>query len=188
MIIDFDIKVDKWRPDRDEMFNLRNKDCQVTFNKATDVNPELLNCFKNDLPIEAQGKRWIKTFNSLLHKCFKKVSVVNNKKKENTNLRNLINERTQKKQELKPLKVTEELKIKIKERIKQIEEEMEKEITEEHQAEMIETLRELSGEDDCIQGDKRKRMWKFLKKKYLKITAVIPVGKKDRKGNIITNH
>ena len=80
------------------------------------------------------------------------------------------------------------MKIKIKERIKQIEEEMEKEITEEYQAEMIETLRELSGEDDGIQGDKRKRMWKFLKKKYPKITSAIPVGKKDRKGNIITNH
>ena len=31
-------------------------------------------------------------------------------------------------------------------------------------------------------------MWKYLKKKYPKISVDIPVGKKDRKGNIITNH
>ena len=31
-------------------------------------------------------------------------------------------------------------------------------------------------------------MWKVLKKNYPKISASVPVGKKDRKGNIITNH
>ena len=31
-------------------------------------------------------------------------------------------------------------------------------------------------------------MWKLLKKKFPKMLTAIPVGKKDRKGNIITNH
>ena len=39
-----------------------------------------------------------------------------------------------------------------------------------------------------MNGDRRKRMWKLLKKRFPKILTAIPVGKKDGKGNIITNH
>ena len=73
-------------------------------------------------------------------------------------------------------------------RIKQIEEDIERKVTEYYQRELFETLKELGGAGDCIGGDQRKKMWKVLKKHYPKISPLIPVGKKDMKGNIITNH
>ena len=65
---------------------------------------------------------------------------------------------------------------------------METEVTEEYLNEVMDTIRELGGAEDNLSGDRRKKMWKVLKKNYPKISASIPVGKKDRKGNIITNH
>ena len=52
----------------------------------------------------------------------------------------------------------------------------------------METLRELGDEDNSIGGERRKKMWKVLKRNFPKITNAVPVGKKDGKGNIITNH
>ena len=60
MIAKFNLKVEKRKPDRQEMFNLRNKACQEAFKDATDDNPELLSCFENNLPVEVQSNRWIK--------------------------------------------------------------------------------------------------------------------------------
>ena len=65
---------------------------------------------------------------------------------------------------------------------------MENEVTEEYQREIIETLRELSDDENGENGDRRRKMWKLLKKHYPKVSTAVPVGKKDGKGNIITNH
>ena len=80
------------------------------------------------------------------------------------------------------------MKTQIKVRIIQIEEEIEKEVTEDYQKELMETLRELGQSEHSVNGDKRKQIWKLLKKNYPKILTAVPVGKKDGKGNIITNH
>ena len=188
MVVEFNLEINKRKPDREEMFNLRNKDCQKVFKEETEKNPELLDCFNNCLPVDVQSKRWFKRFKSLLYKSFKKVRIVNNKRKENSQMKHLLNEINQMRVELKQTKISEEMRIKVEKRIKEIEEDMENEVTEEHQKVLIETLRELSGDDDTINGNRRKQMWKLLKKKFPKISTAVPVGKKDRKGNIITNH
>lgn len=103
-------------------------------------------------------------------------------------MKRMLNERIQMKQKLKIFNITEDIRDKIKLRIKEIEEEMETEITEEYQKEVIEMMRELGGSEEDISGDRRKKMWKLLKRNYPKVSTAIPVGKKDRKGNIITNH
>ena len=92
------------------------------------------------------------------------------------------------KKELKEVEIDEEMRFKIQDRIKQIEEEVEREVSEEYLKEIMETLQELGGEENFISGEGRKKMWKLLKRNYPKIVPAIPVGKKDRKGNIITNH
>ena len=52
----------------------------------------------------------------------------------------------------------------------------------------MDTSENLNGEKDnlCVAG--RKQMWKILKKKYPKTSPDVPVGKKDKSGNLITNH
>ena len=53
MIAEFDLEIKSRKPDREEMLNLRNKDCQEVFKNLTEENEELLNCFENDLNIDA---------------------------------------------------------------------------------------------------------------------------------------
>jgi hypothetical protein len=69
MYVDFDIAIPKRKAEQLEVFNLRNKTCQ----KETDENTKLLECFENELPLEVQSRNWLKVFNSILYKCFKKV-------------------------------------------------------------------------------------------------------------------
>ena len=92
MIAEFDLEIKSRKPDRQEMLNLRNKDCQEVFKNLTEENEELLNCFEHDLNIDVQSKLWKRTFNSVLCKSFCKVRIVNNNKKGNDKMKTLINE------------------------------------------------------------------------------------------------
>ena len=53
---DFDITLPKRKPERVELFNLRNKTCQEKYTEETRVNTELIKCFENELPLEIQSK------------------------------------------------------------------------------------------------------------------------------------
>ena len=105
------------------MFNLRNRVCLEAFSKETEENLQLVECLENDLPFEIQCRKWLKTFNATLHKCFKKVRVVNNDKKKDTN-EILLQERVDLKKEGKLKDISDENRINIEERIAQIEEQI----------------------------------------------------------------
>ena len=100
----------------------------------------------------------------------------------------MLKERAKMIKDLKDVEITEEMRDKIEERIKQIEAEIEKEFSEECIKDVMKTLRELGDEENSISGERRKKLWKVLKKNFPKISNAGPVGKKDMKGNIITNH
>ena len=84
--------------------------------------------------------------------------------------------------------ITEEMRIKIEERIYQIEEEIENEISERYSKEIIDKLKDFGGDDCNLNGSQRKKLWELLKRKYPKCLPMVPVGKKDTSGNVITNH
>ena len=185
LILELAIEFANEKPERQEMFNLKNKACQDAFKNETEVNEALIKCFEDELPLEMQSKKWLKTFNSILHKCFRKVRICENKKKSENNENTLIRERI----ELKKTKpIDEEMKEKINERIKQIEMEIGNEIVDNYHKEIIDTIKGLGGDETCLDGSGRKRLWGLLKKKCPKVRSTVPVGKKDRKGNVITNH
>ena len=73
LILDLDIQFSKRKPERVEMFNLRNTVCQEAFKQETENNAALLEVFETELPFEIQSKKWFKEFNNILHKCFRKV-------------------------------------------------------------------------------------------------------------------
>merc|ERR1712240_34100 len=50
------------------------------------------------------------------------------------------------------------------------------------------SIRELGSKGSDLKGEGRTKMWKILHKYYPKHLNAVPVGKKDRSGNIITNH
>ena len=72
-ILEFDIQTYRRKPDREELFNLKNKVCQAAFKEETDNTTKLTECFQNDLPFSVQSNNWNKTFNYILYKCFRKV-------------------------------------------------------------------------------------------------------------------
>ena len=78
--------------------------------------------------------------------------------------------------------------MKIRDRIAQIEEDIGKDISEEYLKEILETLRKLGGDEKNLNGSGRKQLWKLLKRKYPNIMSSVPVGEKDKYGNIITNY
>ena len=45
------------------MFNMKNKLCQEAFKEETEVNEELVKCFENELLLEVQSRKWLKSFN-----------------------------------------------------------------------------------------------------------------------------
>ena len=187
MAVDFDISIPKRKPERVEMFNLRNESCQQLFTKETEENTLLIECLENELPFEIQSRNWLKTFNSILYKCFRKIRVVNNGKK-GEGKETLLYERIKLQKEVKLPSISEQMKIKIEERIYQIEQDISNEISEEYVKEIIDTLIKLGGDDQNLNGSGRKMLWKILKRKYPKQISPIPVGKKDKAGNMISNH
>ena len=92
-ILELDIEFSYRKQERKEMFNLKNKACQAAFKMETEHNDNLAKVFDNDLPFEVQCNIWFKNFNDILHKCFKKVRIVNSKKKEVASNKNLLVER-----------------------------------------------------------------------------------------------
>ena len=121
LILELDIQFSYKKLERKEMFNLKNKECQEAFKVETEINQDLLKCFSNELPFQVESKQWLKTFNSILYKCFKKVRICESKKKKEISQTNLMKERINLKNETKFKKIDENIKQKINKRIEEIE-------------------------------------------------------------------
>ena len=88
----------------------------------------------------------------------------------------------------KCIKCSQTSKIQVEKRIHQIDEELGKNISEEYRKEILETLKLFGDDTYSINGSGRKQLWGLLKKKYPKTSPAIPVGKRNNKGKIITDH
>ena len=187
-ILDLDIEFSLKKPERQEMFNLKNTACQEAFRLETENNPKLLEMFENELPFETLCNMWLKHFNSILHKCFKKVRIVNSNKKDMGGNKNLFVERINLLKKIKSAKLDGKQKNEAENRVREIEEEIGEEVSEENMKTLKETLQLMGGDSDSVNGKDRKQIWNLLKTKYPKILPAVPTGKKDHKGNIVTNH
>ena len=188
LILEMNMNVCKQKPERVEILNMKNKECQAVFKEETDNNLELLANFSNDLPPEVQCHKWYKTFNHILHKCFRKVRVVGKKSNDDCGVDNLIRKRIMLKNEAKSNKIDEDVKKELKLKITEIEGEIGDKVAEEFKKNLADTMAEVGAEKDDLNGAGRNKIWKLLKKKYPKQSNVIPVGKRDKSGNLITNH
>ena len=188
LILELKLEFSAQKPERREFFNFRNKVCQEQFKKETDINNQLLECFENELSVEMQCKKWLKAFNSLVYKCFRKIRIGTNRKKIFSNKNTLLRERIEKIKESKAKDISEGLKKQIEVRIQEIENEIGNKVVEEYHEEIIETINSMGGDETSIDGSGRQKLWKILKRKFPKTKSNIPMGKKDRKGNVISNH
>ena len=72
-----------WKRPRKEVFNLKNPECQAKFTEVTSNSKKLKNCFTNNASFPEQCNKFIKSFEDVLHQCFKKVKVGQINKKSN---------------------------------------------------------------------------------------------------------
>ena len=146
------------------------------------MDNQLLECFENELSVEMQCKKWLKTFNSIVCKCFRKIRIGTNRKQIFSNKNTLLRERIEKIKESKAKDISEELKKQIEVRIQEIENEIGNKVVEEYHEEIIETINSMGGDETSIDGSGRQKLWKILKRKFPKTKSNIPMGKKRQKG------
>ena len=97
-----------------------------------------------------------------------------------------MKERIKLKSQAKLIGVEKDVKENIEQKIKEIEDDIGEHVVKENFMKVAETVKELGV--DIINGSGRKKVWDLLKKKFPKNSHAVPVGKKDSKGNLITNH
>ena len=185
LLLDLKMQGKRKKIERKEMLNLRNKICQEAFRNETENNEELLKCFDDSVKVEDQAKKWKKCLDDTLKKCFRKVRIC--KKREQSNIDRILTEKIKLLREAKARNIEDDVNKRIKERINQIENEIGEDIAEENRRAVLDTIKTL-GDQSNLNGSGRKKLWNLLKNKYPKISNAVPVGKKNEKGKLVTNH
>ena len=96
MYLDLDLKVVPDKPKRREIWNLKNKNAQISFKMSTTKTKDFTDCFENKLTLKTQIENWRRVLNKHIKKSFKKIRI--NQKKDKPmppRLSKLINERNQ---------------------------------------------------------------------------------------------
>ena len=99
-----------------------------------------------------------------------------------------VKERIDLKRKIKAIEIDDDMKLQINIRIKEIEENIGKEVAEDFKKKIVETINELGGDETNLDGSGRNKMWGIIKENIPKSKSQFPIGKKDLKGNVITNH
>jgi hypothetical protein len=70
---------------RIEIYNFKNEDDFKTFQANTEYNEELLNCFEDFEDLDNACTKWLKLFNDIIKKSFKKIRISNTKNSDALN-------------------------------------------------------------------------------------------------------
>ena len=73
--LDMNMNFKREKPNRREIFNLKNKDSQVAFCQSTSKTNKFTNCFKNNKSVTEQFKCWKKVLFTFINKSFKKIRI-----------------------------------------------------------------------------------------------------------------
>ena len=94
--VDIDLRIESIKPERKEIYDLKNEEGQFIFKKVTSETDEFSKCFKNNSSLLEQIEEWQKVLKLSLRKSFRKIRI---KKKKFIPLRKdmlkLINERNE---------------------------------------------------------------------------------------------
>ena len=159
------------------MFQFKNAESQQLFKMPTTNTTEFTDCFEDDSPLEFQAAKWRKVLNSFFQKSFKKVRITNKPRKNNSILNVLLDRRsTLKKKENKDEKDDDE--------ILNLEALIAEECQDENKKKVVDNFRDINGSDGNLN---HQGVWKAKKRYFPKLKPKIPVGKKNIKGQMITN-
>ena len=180
LILDLNIHFCKIKPDKREYFNFKSELCQEKFKCITDNDTKLIDCLNTELPLNEKAKVWQTTLEAIFHKSFTKIKVKNSKKKSNSKEAELLQERQTL---LKKLVRNQREETSL--RISDIEDQLAEINFQSAAGHMAEQFSNAS-ENDSTGGTRT--TWSIYRKMRPRHKPVVPVGKMDKQGNIVTNH
>ena len=106
------------KPERIEMFNFKNSECQEKFYHLTETKNELGKCFQNEKDFERQSTEWFQNLFKYFHQSFTKIRSRGDKKKFD-DVHKLMNNRTELVQKMK--KANDEQKEDLQRELEEVE-------------------------------------------------------------------
>ena len=70
--MDLNLMIESEKPQRIEIYDFKEKEAQLRFQKITSETSELSNCFKNNMPLLQQVRTWIRKLEKFCFQSFKK--------------------------------------------------------------------------------------------------------------------
>ena len=168
------------KEERIVQYNFRNKSGQDVFSQMTNNSTILTKCFQNSLPLEDQAKLWRKSLENIFSKSFRKIRFTSSKKKESSDISRLLDERRQLVRKLARNPDMEE----VRENLSIIEQKIGGEVSTKNLKLVSENLAAFGAQNG---GTDITGAWALKKKIRPKNKAAVPVGKKDGRGNIVTD-
>ena len=169
LIIDIDVFWNsKIKPDRTEIFNLRNAECQDSFFRHTNNSDILTKCLINK-DIRSGGRLWLKNLKYIIQTNFKKIRITNQKTSNADAEISILIEQRRHRDEPQNKLIEQEISQKIYEKNRSI------------------ILEQVGGMVDMSSNLSRPRMWKIKQKVCPKKDVSYPVAKIDSNGDLITN-
>ena len=173
--MDVDLKIASEKPKRKVMWNFKNKSGQQKFKKLTSETNDFSACFDNKLNVIEQIDKWRTVFNVNVQNAFKRIRITKRSKIKTISpvISSLINERN------RLFKIGEN-NIKLKELDEKISN-LEAKINYEQVKNNFQNLSQ-DPENVNIQ-----EIWKKMNKLWPKFKSILPSGKKNHFGKVISD-
>ena len=179
LILKMNLEFTKTKPQRKEQFNFKTEECQQLFTEITDTTSKLTNCFANEFSDETKSKMWEKELERIFFRAFKKKRVVNSTKKFSLQNAFLLEE-TRKLIRKMARHPTPELNIQLSE----LEEKL---ATENIQMNTNQMRSQLSSGSNFVTTHNTNGCWSLVRKTRPKYLPIVPVGKINSEGKMITD-
>ena len=175
--LEVNLVISSIKQERIEMFQFKNQESQLLFKKLTTNTKDFSNCFNNESNFEVQAGKWRKVLDDYFHKSFKKIRVNNKIGKKKCEISELMDKR-------KVLKTKKDLDEKDEEEIIELEARIAEKCEEVNRKKVMDNFKNIGGNEGNLS---HQGVWKVKKKYFPKIKPSLPVGKKNLKGQLITN-
>ena len=172
--MDLDLQFESEKPQREEIYNFKEREAQLKFMKLTSETKEFSKCFADETPLLQQVEKWREKLENVCKKSFSKIRI--------------------RKKSIKPLKETISKLIDERNKLSKNEGENVEKISElnhiiadeeakENREMIMANFKNLSENPENIN---LQQMWKLCKKMWPKSGTTLPTAKRNHMGKIVT--
>ena len=171
--MDLDLKIENFKPKREEFFNFKDTKGQEIFKRITSSTSDFSKCFQNESLLSKQINNWLQVLQSYSRKAFKKIRLKPMRTKPiKKELADLIDKRNKVVKSDENKDTLEALNCKIADMEAQ-----------ENRNKLQKHFNEFSDNPDNINLTK---MWKLLNKILPKVGNEVPTAKKNHRGKLVS--